>query len=289
MTIEEFKALCKQKFICERLTCNPLNKKLISNFKALPVGSEFEKILKRRAWKEDSNSDCIYYLIKDRVTGKIALYFALQCGLIYMDPSSIFCTTNQRNLFSEIVEKDLLDPSQADSLDLVRSFYINNALVDPDVFDDIKKYAQEYIMQCKKSKKLNELHNVHNAYANEPAIELALFVRNADFINTFDSPIPLGVILFWEVVTDKILEIHEMIGSKWLYLFAADEDVKNKQVLINYYRTSLKFYSIPDGYAVIKPSSESGYPCLVQPFSDLKTNKDNIWYSYEEIIDKLTI
>ena len=287
MTINEFKEVCKSKFYYERLSSKPANKELISSFHAIPVGEEFEKDFHRVAWKEDESGECIYYLIKDRNTNQIVLFFAVQCGLIYMDTDSKDWDSMERSFFEVIIKNQLLKEDQEETLELWRQCYLNDG-VPPDGLDEVIKYAREYEehIRSKDSGKVHEVRNVHISY---PCIELALFVRNADYKNPFAGYIPLGVVLFWEIIADKMLELHEMIGSRWLYLFAADEDPEKHKKLIMHYMDSLKFSNIPAGYAVIRPDVEFGYPCLVQKFDDLKINRENIWEQYQDIIENINI
>ncbi|MFQ7675495.1 MAG: hypothetical protein ACLRK3_12435 [Ruminococcus sp.] len=114
----------------------------------------------------------------------------------------------------------------------------------------------------------------------------------------------LGVYVFWEIIVPHILEISELVGCKYVYLFAADRTNEDTNInvpmwtpdydpdeeyegksendvrkLVAYYINELKFENISK-YTILKPSFERTCFTLVQEVSKLEENREMIWQSH---------
>ena len=70
-----------EKFVCERLSIDNKNKKLMRSF-TNSRNPNIAEYLKKCAWIEDKNGQNAHYIIKDTENDKIVLYFSLKCGSI---------------------------------------------------------------------------------------------------------------------------------------------------------------------------------------------------------------
>ena len=81
----------------------------------------------------------------------------------------------------------------------------------------------------------------------------------------------------------QIENIINLVGCKYLYLFAADEELSSKAEeysLIRYYRT-LGFSEVI-GLKILKPFYDRGCFSMLQSIGDLLRLRNSIWNRYED-------
>lgn len=203
-----------QQYKCEILTSNQINKLLINDFKADDLGRSLEEYLKANAWSEDSDGETKVYLIKD-IDNEVALYFSLKCGLLY-EPYDYFRLASDELDFVNM----LIDALKIKDHEAINS-YIESGYFDAEKTDKLYKIAQERIDIKNEGIELGDDEStlkVHKCYS---AIELRHFCKNVNY-QTEKRKVPLGVGLFWEVIVPQIYRITDLVGCKYLYLFAAD-------------------------------------------------------------------
>lgn len=108
---------------------------------------------------------------------------------------------------------------------------------------------------------------------------------------------------FWEIIVPHILKVAEIVGCKYIYLFAANnsdrgtdkvkesiiytpdydpyEDIEIEEHdevlrLVNYYQMQLKFEFVTK-YKILKPHFERKCFTLVQEVDNLQENRENVW------------
>ena len=188
---------------------------------------------------------------------------------------------------------------------------IFDSISDPDKASRIIDAANEEVIELEKKdeafERNNDRQNTKHVKETVPAIDIKFFCRNDSYEIPICLDFKLGVFVFWEMIVPHILKIAELVGCKYVYLFAADnteEDVKdepvdysdpsfdpyaddehndeddsNKMRLVNYYQTDLKFKPVSK-YTVLKPSYEKYCKTLVQEVSKLEENRNTIWESH---------
>ena len=112
---------------------------------------------------------------------------------------------------------------------------------------------------------------------------------------------PLGFYVFWEIVINKVLEITQLLGCRYLYLFAADnsdhmgninsvqnvlydldeEEVVPTYELVEYYKNELKFQEI-QSLAILKAHYDFQCFSLYQPINQLINNRKLSWIQHSD-------
>ncbi|MDO4275969.1 MAG: hypothetical protein Q4D16_20055 [Eubacteriales bacterium] len=97
---------------------------------------------------------------------------------------------------------------------------------DPLDKDKLRKIIEEKVdikLQAKRDQQTtNETVNIMRVSKTFPGIVLTHFCKNQNFLLSEELLFPLGFYVFWEIITDRVLQISKYLGSQYLYLFAAD-------------------------------------------------------------------
>ena len=222
---------------CERLSDNLDNIRLVEDF----VNSRNDSIaqtLRNEAFREDEDNIVAYYVVKDS-SNNILFYFSLKCGQLY----------------DEFIE--------GERLKMLSKFYdlVATRQKDEKVSDDDRKELEQ-ILELLRTKKgvrrervadvlhknvtdidLNKLfrpgqHNVGKTYSG---VELMHFCANDLYHDEWPlkNIKPLGAVVFWQFIVPQVINIMEIVGCEYLFLFAAD--LTDDEYLVNYYREHLGF------------------------------------------------
>lgn len=108
-----------------------------------------------------------------------------------------------------------------------------------------------------------------------PAIELSHFCRNVKY-KCKNLSIPLGAGIFWEIIVPHIVKITQLVGCKYLYLFAADNTENDGKRLLRHYQNTFKLRSI-EGLVAVRPNYDDNCPILIQEIETLKEYMSIIW------------
>ena len=165
-------------------------------------------------------------------------YFSLTCGLLYDDVLDDDKVEMCRAYAGEISMTEDLDRK-------IKEYQIDNSLSDNELDKKLNELYHKLRMQ-RKILKTDALvkESVHKKVVLDtvPAIELKHFCKN-DYYTGFNKELfnsyRLGEIVFWFKILPLVENIFEMIGGKYIYLFAVDED--ENRTLTNHYKTRLKF------------------------------------------------
>lgn len=93
--------------------------------------------------------------------------------------------------------------------------------------------------------------------------------------------------LLWFAAVPRILEVSDIIGCKYAYLFAADKDYRLSSVdrysLIEYYKNSFLFNGMIDyALAVIRPQYDEFCYEMYCEISELRNNRYVVWDRYAD-------
>lgn len=236
------------RYICERLSTKNVNKKLIETFsnKRNPNLAEY---LKNSAWQDDKDGWNAIYIVKDKDNDEtVVLYFGLKSGMISLPFSEgVYYLLKKK-------EEDFLQHLPKDE-----KFYLN--------------YIREFLETAQKEDEIDKVAETM------PGIELSHFCINDTYrerlkANKQDTK-GLGEYLYFSEILPIVDQARELIGCKFLYLFAADDT--EEESLISYYRDRLNFQqisefdsSVLDDRAMIPIMPFYDYKCefMVYPFED---------------------
>ena len=284
-------------FRCERLKSDPKNRELIRDFGNSKGGGLVHK-LKMLAWNEDNVGSTAYYLIKDK-KGEIVMFFSLKCGVLF-DPNHIrnhmelFGGNDYGKMWDAILTKD---EAAMPELQQVRDIHPANVLIR--AMTDIEYEALELVGDALKYRRLLEvqrtLKDMLNTYSSTKrekriehnsniirvpesfsAIELVEFCANKNTYFRWNEDLmakrSMGVTMFWHFIVPKMLEVNELIGSEYVFLFAADHALspftQDTGKLIQLYR-DLHFDYAPD-LGTAKPEYDFSCQFMCQRLRDDK-------------------
>ena len=255
------------------MTSNENNKDLIISFNAIPLGRGLEDYLKLCAWNEDLNGETSVYLIKDE-KNKIVAYFSLKCGLLYK-PKGYAEVDQEDKVLIDNVFNALKEGKESYAEYFYEAYKSTYGKARATM---IYHKAKEQLIDKKESSSDKTLM-VEKSYS---AIELSHLCKNINY--KWEESIPIGMGFFWELITPMILNITKSIGSKYVYLFAADNTIinneKNKvRKLLRYYSVNLKFKDLEE-LTVIQPDYDKGCYPLFQSIDSLKENYKCIWSEF---------
>ncbi len=306
INIQEQKDWLKSQLTVEFLTSDPANESLIQSFSANKQGKGLELFLKSRAWQEDIDGSTRVYLVKEKSSGVIVFFFALKAGLLYkaIEDDDYILTEKERDIVNLCIEYSL-DPSNSLAPDDVFEWYSD----DPLDKDKLRKIIEEKVdikLQAKQDQQVtNETVNIMRVSKTFPGIVLTHFCKNQNSSLPYSLLFPLGFYVFWEIITDKVLQISKYLGCQYLYLFAADNtahteesesfldflyadvsddfsEEKSSYKLIEYYKNELKFEDVQN-MTILKPHYDFECYSLVQPINKLLKNKEAAWIQHSDI------
>lgn len=325
MTIDEQKRYLFNRLELESLRFSEHNKKEILAFEQAKCGSILSDYLKNEAWKDDESGDTKVYLVKDIVENKIVSFFALNCGILYSDLEGISLKEEEKEPFERLVKavqmyniRNLSDTrrEQADKEYNDALNALEEVVESPDRFSYLNNQAE--IKAASKAADRDEFvdteekahtTNVHQTF---PAIDIKFLCNNKHYVPEIHLDFTLGVYIFWELIVPHLLKIAELVGCKYIYLFAADntdrtviktkkpimitpdydqyEDEKEEEQtvvlkLVEYYKNELKFNYVTK-YKVLKPRFERTCFTLVQEVNKLEVNRRSIWTSHREDVEE---
>lgn len=259
ITDEQLKLLNSFKCIRLRKLRNLRNLKnlsIINNF-SNARNPNIADILKNNALKEDQESETAYYVIRRK--DKIALFFSIKCGLLFDKSIEDYLTElinskNDKNKIEKLLGK------------LEKLKYL---------LSDIKKETNKNI------KRVSETYS---------GIELVHLCSNDNFKNKWESfaskysirkENTMAKIFFWHYIVPKVIELNNIIGSKYLYLFAADST--DDRTLVNYYNDLL--FEQNKEVSTIKPYYDFSCIFMCQEIANLKDSREHFFNNFNSEID----
>lgn len=302
ISIQEQKDYLKGQLYVELLTAKEKNREAIQKFSATKKGKGLEKYLKSQAWKEDTEGSTKVYLVKDKLTDNIVFFFALNAGLLYKELGDReYELTDQENEIVDLCIEYKLDPDNECTADDVFEWY-EGENIDKEKLRRIIEEETELKRDAEDDKaQTDEGVNIWRVSQTFPSIVLTHFCKNAAIEKYNDLRFPLGFYVFWEIVINKVLEITQLLGCQYLYLFAADNsehmvntnsgqnvlyDLDDEEIvptyeLVEYYKNELKFQEIQN-LAILKPHYDFKCFSLHQPINQLVNNRTSSWVQHSD-------
>ena len=327
-SISKQKKYLSENLIVESLTMYGSNQEDIKEFLQAKSGSVLVEYLNNDAWNDDINNDTKVFLVRDKKTRKIAYYYALNCGILYKELNTIEMSVVEHECVEKLVKaikrnnsEGLSKEEQDAAYELLGDAY---ALFDEKIEDSERvtvliSHAQEQAEMKKEreeaSSQISDSEFVKNVQETFPAIDIKFLCKDGNYKPDIEIGFKFGVYVFWEIIVPHILKISELVGCKYVYLFAADnseiqkadaqmdnaiiyskeydmdleEDILDKESssdedvkkLVSYYINNLKFRPVSE-YIILKPHFERTCYTLIQDVADLQHKREAIWYSHDQ-------
>ena len=316
--ISEQRKYLSENLIVEELRLYGSNKEDIKEFSQAKSGNILSEYLINDAWDDDKSNDTRVFLVRDKKTRKIAYYYALNCGILYKELNTMKMSLVEQECVEKLVKairqnniKGLTSTEQesANAM-LVDAFELFNVKIeDTDRATVLISYAYEQAeIKDEREEATNQVGEgefVKNVQETYPAIDIKFLCRDANYKPDIDLVFKFGVYVFWDIIVPHILKIAELVGCKYVYLFAADnsdltdvdeqmasdinlgdalhkENVNEEDVkkLVSYYITNLKFRPVSE-YTILKPHYERTCYTLIQEVEDLSYKRELIWSSHD--------
>lgn len=318
LTIEEQKNYLHNLFKLEELRKSESNKNEVKKFSQAKKGNIISNYLINQAWDDDINRNTKVFLVKDKETGQIAFYFAINCGILFEELNIVRLKEGEISAFNRYVtatqrmKQKNMNNEEMESVNKEYEIALGElweAVEDSDRVSFLLQQAEEKVQ--KKEEKSEALSDTdeekHTQPVQEtfPAIDIKFLCRNAEYKPKIELDFKLGVFVFWEIIVPHLLEISEKVGCKYIYLFAADnseniadekeeiipwsqgydpyeeeiEKESNVRSLVSYYINELKFKYVTN-YKILKPHFERTCYTLVQEVDMLQNNREMVWQSH---------
>lgn len=123
---------------------------------------------------------------------------------------------------------------------------------------------------------------VDRSYA---AIELSHFCVNENYRMKweefgFGDKNRLGSTLFWNFIIEKAIQVSELVGCEYLYLFAADSTPDH--FLVNYYKGSMRF---KEDLKVLSLQPKFDFRCtfLCNTIEAFKSGRENFFSHFNDV------
>lgn len=230
--------------------------------------------------------------------------------------------------FSEQNQVDVAQFEQATSGNKIAEYLINEAWE-----DDKARNTKVYLVRDIVTKEIvyyfaincgilyNEIEEIQLTEAEKehtmnvqdtfPAIDIKFLCRNKKYNPGIKLDFRIGVYVFWEIIVPHLLKVSEMVGCKYIYLFASDnsdrstsktkepimytpdydpyaddEEEEREKVLrlVDYYQKELKFEFVTK-YKILKPHFERTCFTLVQEVDGLQENRESVWLTHLPVDD----
>lgn len=196
-------------------------------------------ITSRSAFDRDQQGSTAYYAVK-APTGELLLYFSLKCGELF-ENLDLRKMDMAEKIKQAITILDHKDKFQEEDINKAEEFFNSNIDEINALIPDFNKYIEkkeQYAADIQKE--LNtQMKRVLKTY---PAVEIVEFCANENAREVWKSlglHRKMGECVFWHHIVPKLIDIQNIAGCQYVYLFAADSTPDNN--LVNYYKVALKF------------------------------------------------
>lgn len=285
MEITEEQQIILDSLVCERLRTHPsTNSQLVQNF-TNDRGEALIEYLQQLALQEDIEGKTAFYIIKTK-NNEPLLYFSLKCGSLYdefLDAKKIedYKKNDFKNmLLIQAIKNAGVNVSDVQhALERLQSLCLQKNQKPLEVL-------QSVVLQHKIVGKLNveqdkeENDRIIRVYETFSGVEIAQLCKNVNAVSIwkqYNMPQPMGKTLFWAKIIPILLQLQDIAGCEYAYLFAADltEDMD----LINYYKYDLHFESATE-VGTNKPYYDWLCPFMCQRINVLKQFRELFFKSF---------
>lgn len=252
--------------VCERISADEINDTLRLDFKNDKVESMMDFIGAHDTFTKDATGEIAVYVIKEN--GKIIAFFSLQCGMIYEKIIS------DEDLKIYEIYKAYKERGEGAVMDSeLRLYQAAKTMDDAELAHrmmEIETRLNDVTPKKNDDRRSGETGDVTLVHKTVPAIEVVHICRAEDYDGDFYRLFPeqrLGAVLFMAKAVKIILDVKDLVGCKYVYLFAVTDDRDNR--LVAHYSEDFGF-SVNPGFGVNKSLKASGCLFMAQTVADLK-------------------
>lgn len=250
--------------ICQRLSADDNNDNYRLNFEN-DEDSIANFIADPKTFENDKNGNIAVYVIREKE--QIVAYFTLQCGMIF---EKVISEEDKRffELYQKVKDDTIADDERKELLIYQASHNFSQKELD----NEAHKIEQKIIDVRPKKKddaKNEPERDVKIVHSTHPSIEIVHFGKNSNYEGSFNELFPnerMGEVLFMNKIVPTIRNVIDVVGAKFVYLFAVTNERDNK--LVAHYNSKFGFKSNP-GYGVNKSLNASGCQFMAQSLTDL--------------------
>lgn len=264
--------------IVERLCSNKVeNLRLIETFTNARNPNLVKVIKSQKTINRDETNTIAYYVVKS-AEGNLLMYFSLKCGELFeaLDMEKMVLAQKTLNAIAVLQNPE---KHADDKVTEANEFIEKNINEIKSILPNIEAYKRkkQYYEQ-ELQKELNA--RTQRVLYTHPAVELVEFCAND---NTREAWKKLGIehkmgeCVFWHLIVPKLLQLQEIVGCQYIYLFAADKSYDGD--LISYYKQVLRF-NHPIELSANKPEYDFMCLFLCQAINDLKEGQTNFYESF---------
>lgn len=223
---------------CERLSANEDNFRLVDDFYN-GRNPSIVQTLQNEAFEEDLCHRIAYYVVKDN-DGHILFYFSMKCGLLYDE-----FLEGDRLLDMKAFYGHILQLSKDPALQSADREAIDTLLEKARAKKGLKKLEVARVLHLPlDSMEITKIfgENSKNVGTTFAGVEIVHFCINEAYRKIWENTgiqQKLGTVVFWQFIVPKVLDLMEIVGCEYLFLFAAD--LSEDADLVNYYIDNLQF------------------------------------------------
>lgn len=237
--------------VCERLCKQKKYAKLISTF-VQPHSRNLDVVshAKKFGVSDDKASREAYYLVRTR-TGVGLFFFTLEAGELFCPFRELLSKGGQEAVVTLAKKIKAMISSAVDDRVLkeeIRTLLEQKVSADEFIDEIEKKYSLTEDNKAKLEAEREDEHNklISRVHSTMSGIHINLFCKNdapeakaelARLKKICDRP--FGEIVFWWFVAPLLMEIRELLGAEYAFLFAADDS--DDESLVKYYTQSMGF------------------------------------------------
>lgn len=268
---------------CHRLSSKENHRTLIKSFENSRNPNIVEN-LKKSAWQEDEAGSTAYYIIK--TNNNIPLFFfSLKCGALseHLDENQI----KERKQIYDLAQRLISNPKDKKeeemALLILEQFRSGNNLTDNEIKTILKKNIKNIqrklsVLSMDKTKDPNKhIIRVANTHSGVELVHFCLNENSKSVWKSFNMPQSLGKIIFWYHIVPILKKVREVVGCKYLFLFAAD--VTEDGTLINYYNVDLKLHR-PIDIGTTKPVYDLNCIFMCNEISSLISHRKTFFENF---------
>lgn len=242
------------RLVCERLSSDDANKKLMETFVSRR-GVSLVNYFRRFGMEEDKSGKTAYYIIKDR-EDEVLMFFSLKCGTLFeplQDEQEVKQDFQRLIVLMQAVQNadgTVSDEELREANTLLNKYQVGDRVTIEDFQKLILKKAKNksYFLELLFNDKTKEDNdNMFRVQSTHPGIELVHFCTNDSLKQKWKKlgmGHTMGEVLYWKYIAPKLFQVQEIVGCEYVFLFAAD--LSEDGSLVNYYEVTLKFKKSPD-------------------------------------------
>lgn len=278
MQITEEQQQILNSLVCERLSSNENNLRLVDTFCNIRNGS-LEHTLKNEAYEEDEAGNIAYYLIKDK-DENILFYFSIKCGILYDLFGEEEKLRKINDLFLFLVELEKNPSSTKEDKEtiasILESIRTRKGLVKKEL-SKISHIKKNQIIEDLAKESEDNLKRVGKTFAG---VEIVHFCANDNYRPAWEKlniKQKMGTVVFWHFKIPKICELRKIVGCEYLFLFAAD--LTPDELLVNYYKSNLGFKDSNE-YGTAIPLYDYACKFMHQELKDIEERRNNFYLEF---------